>query len=237
MWAKTTIDDMHHTGPYENIKQAATAGLCCDGSGGVWNCFSGDPSYTEMDFTIDYFVIREFLHFSEISDVRGELRETSNNLDWENSNICENEPAYTGRMVHNPYKGTFTEIDSKTRTIDDLTGEFEAIYLENVHLGDVPLPIYAGSGSFVTYNLLSKHYMKEIRNYPSDGPGPSDGKGVGLERLYYKRFIDPSLEYKETIWFNLLWVHTMEINGKLMHASLKTTLTSRVILIYTLLKS
>ncbi len=146
------------------------------------------------------------IYFSDISDVRGELREFSNNLDWEHSNICENEPAYITRTVHNPYKGSFTEIDNTTRTISNLQGSEEEIFLEGVSLGSVPLPIYAGSGSFVVYKLLSKHYLKEIRSNPEGGPGSDDGKGAGLERLYYKRFVDPDAEYEVTIWFDVCGV-------------------------------
>jgi len=195
-WMETIIDGVHHTGPYENINQYATAGGCCDGGNFYLPCSSGDPNYTEMGYTIDYFVNREFLYFSEVSDVRGLLRETSNNLDWENSNVCENEPAYKNRVVHNPYNGTFTEIDSNTRTISDLKGQEEEIFLENVSLGFVPLPIYASGGP---YKLLSKHYIKEVRNN-------LDGPGGGVERLYYKRFVDPNLEFVETVytkWFDM----------------------------------
>lgn len=197
-WMETTIDGMVHTKPYDNINQSATAGLCCSGSNSFYfPCTSNDPNYTEMDYTIDYFVVREFLHFSEISDVRGELREMSNNLDWENSNICDNEPAYIGRTVHNPFTGTFTEIDSHTRTLSNIKGQEEEIFLENISLGFVPFPIYAGSGPFVQYELLSKHYIKEIRNNPEGGPGG------GVERLYYKRFVDENLEFLDTIWFDV----------------------------------
>jgi hypothetical protein len=200
-WMETTIDGMVHTKPYDNIKQDATTGLCCSGSNSFYfPCTSNDPNYTEMGFTIDYFVIREFLHFSEISDVRGELREMSNNLDWENSNICNNEPAYIGRTVHNSFTGTFTKIDSHTRTLSNIKGQEEEIFIDNISLGFVPLPIYVGSGSFVEYKLLSKHYLKEVRNNPEGGPGG------GIERLYYKRFIDPDLEFVDTIWFDICGV-------------------------------
>lgn len=164
---------------YAQITQGVVSG-CCDTEGNSYysDC-SGTLSHREVAYETIFMVSLEFLKFFDGGLVAGELHQFTQNLDVSATDFCGGNPGYKLANVFNSYNGTYTNNPGDcTITIESLEGQTEPIYDSyGNYYGEAPLPVYAGSGAGVTYKLISKHFMKEIRSV----------EGAGIERVYEAR--------------------------------------------------
>ena len=189
-WIYTTTNGDYFLSPMAIVKQDGVTSACCDNLGATYlPCDSQDPNLTEMAFEITYTVATDYFELDDDGNVSGRMEEYSTNLDIINSDVCANQPALEERVVNNRFSGTYTQNNSCEFVIDDLSGESEQIYLNGVFLGEVPFPIYVGSGPLVNYTVLSNHFIKETRIL----------EGGSLERVYERRDRTTFLSFK---WFD-----------------------------------
>ena len=189
-WIYTTMDGDYSTGPMDIVQVAGTTGGCCDGNGNEYlPCTGSDPNFTEMDYEITNTVGLDYFKLFSGGDLGGQLQQVSVNLDRANSDVCANQASYTSDEILNTFTGTYNMINSCSFTINDLVGQSEPVYSNGVYLGDIQLPIYVGSGQFVEYEILSAHFIKEIRNV----------EGGQVERMYERRDF---LSFLSDKWFD-----------------------------------
>lgn len=181
-WISTINNGSLHTAPmYAHTTPGVVAG-CCDSDGNSYyaNCIN-TPSHSVVDYESVFMVNLEFLKFLEGGDVVGELNQFTQNVRPSETDFCGKSPGYTRVNVHNSYNGKYTyEASNCTISIASLAGETEPVLAsDGTKLGEINLPIYAGSGPIVQYKILSKHFMIESRN----------NEGPALERLYERRTV------------------------------------------------
>lgn len=169
-WMETRVNGQYQSGPHDTFIQELQIGGCCGGNPRIsytgGGCNENSPDWTAIDYTNTYFIKDDRLAFIESSnEVQGAMEEVAYNLDAVNVNFCTLNAPLRDDTKGNGYVGELYDFDSASCSfkIGNLEGRNELVVLDDGSVLEFPLPIYVGSGDFVQYQLISKHFLKETR--------------------------------------------------------------------------
>ncbi|MDJ0645384.1 MAG: hypothetical protein QNJ57_05295 [Flavobacteriaceae bacterium] len=204
-WMSTWQNDSFHTGPLVWFFQDSTIGGCCDPKEGSYiaGCSPNNPDYTELSYINNYMVRYDFFKIGASTNVTtgentpqiyGRMQEGSNNADALTTDFCSTSASTQQSIKSNFFSSEFNQSNC-TFTLENMEGESEEVIIaDGVPPVLVPLPIYMGSGDSVQYQILSDHFIKEVRQNLEGGPNG------GLVRYYIKRDITNPDNFERLRW-------------------------------------
>ncbi|GEM_PF-2518448 len=179
-WIYTTQNGEFVSAPMTPHPLSGTVAGCCDDTGTSWygNCIGG-PSEAHVDYTSYQMVPFEYIKFVDGENLIGETLQITQNVRPSESDFCSGTPGYSVSEPHNHFYGTYTyNAGGCTIRINELNGETSPLYTSSGnYLGEFPKPLYVGAGDYAEYHILSRHFIKEVRNV----------EGSNLERIYESR--------------------------------------------------
>ncbi len=198
-WIETSVNGQYQSGPHDTFIQELQVGGCCGGNPPIsytgGGCNENNPDWTVMDYINSYYIYYDVLYFFEaLNEVQGAMEEVAYNLDAPNVNFCTLNAPLRDDTKFNGYTGEIYDFDTSSCSfkIDNLVGRNEQVVLDDGTVTEFPLPIYAGSGDFVEYQLISKHFLKETRSqeglieriYINTGDGGTETPSFWYEITY-----------------------------------------------------
>jgi hypothetical protein len=165
-WIYTVQDGDFYLAPmFPQIVAGTVAGCCDSDNNSYYSDCTSTPSHAVVDYESFFMVRSEYLIFHDDGKVEGELIQQTRNIRPSKSDFCGGVAGYSEEYTANNYEGTFSlNTGNCTIEIATLEGETAPIYTsDGTYLGDLPLPIYAGTSPYAEYQIISRHFIREIR--------------------------------------------------------------------------
>lgn len=195
-WMSTWVGGSYSNGPLVVSIQDGEVTGCCSDSGVSYTgggCNPDGPDARTLQYSNNYMINFDFFQFpipSAEKFIFGRLKEDANNIDITETDFCSNEVSYISNMQTNNFRADYIlNVDNCSFTLENMKGD-------NIDVNGVPfpLPIYMGSGPNVEYEILSNHFIKEVRKSPEGNPNGD------IIRFYIRRNSDKDGNYIAGLW-------------------------------------
>jgi hypothetical protein len=177
---------------YPHIQPGTTFGCCIDGINSPGSVCTNTSDNKPLDYEIIFMRPLIFMTFIGDSEIHIAGQVYSRNLDPATSDYCSNTPGYSESNPVAGKRGDYVVNADCSITLENLVDDGG-----NANLLDDPTK-YIGGGPFITYTLISDHFMKQTITSSGNPDGGRSMEGFGN---MYERREDLSIDGGK-IWYD-----------------------------------